>query len=99
MSQGSEQTLKDTGSAQYFRADHSTLGTSMGPQIPWWLSPADDEVAELRSALVELASRLEVEGFVGHEECPMPGESDFHLACKTCRALDVAHRAGGTVDA
>lgn len=45
-------------------------------------------IAELRKALTALAGRLEVEGFVGHEECLVPEKSN---TCEVCLALDVAH--------
>lgn len=75
---------------RYYRADPGTLASEAAP---WWMAPADDEVNELRASLVALAERLEVEGFVGHEECPIPGEPGWPKdACEDCRALTVAHR-------
>lgn len=75
--------------ATYYRADPGTLNTE---PAPWWMAPADDEVGSLRKAVVALAERLEHEGFVGHEECPIPGEPGWpKQACSWCRALTLAH--------
>ncbi len=76
-------------SATYYRADPGTLNTD---PPPWWLANADDEIRALHAALHELAAALEIDGFVGHEECPLPSEPDYaERACDTCKALSLAH--------